>query len=141
MFCAGYLSDCAIKRDFGITSIRRICNTIGFWGAASTLFGLCFFTAEQRSWAIVLLLINSALTVWGLGGFGINLFDLSPHYTSITVTISETLGTIFSFVSTLTWGIIVTDMVNIFLKLNINYLHGKKRQLVKLLIVSKFTHC
>ena len=131
IFSSGYVSDYFIKRGLTITSTRRICNSIGFWGSASMLLGLCIFTPDQRSWSIVLLLINSALLAWAHCGYGVNLYDISPHYASITMTISETLGTTFSVVSSLTWGLIVSDRVNIFL--NIFFIVFKIKILVPLI--------
>tara|TARA_B100000963_G_scaffold273384_1_gene241550 strand:+ start:564 stop:1820 length:1257 start_codon:yes stop_codon:yes gene_type:complete len=88
----GYLADSLIKSGIRVIKVRKILNSIGFFGSAICLFMIPFF--ESISIIIFLICITNLFTGAAAGGFGVNHADIGPSTTGTLVGIASTFGII-----------------------------------------------
>ena len=105
LITGGFMADSLIKSGYKVIKVRKIVNTIGFFGAASCLFMIPI--QESYIGIIGLLCATNAFSGIGAGGFGVNHADLGPKYTGSLVGISGSIGMLAAIVSPLIAGIIL----------------------------------
>ena len=88
----GYLADSLIKSGIRVIKVRKILNSIGFFGSAICLFMIPFF--ESITIIIFLICITNLFTGAAAGGFGVNHADIGPSTTGTLVGIASTFGII-----------------------------------------------
>ena len=105
LILGGYLADGLIKRGFAVIKVRKVVNSIGFFGSA---FFLLLMSNEDSLLNVVILLslINICSGVCA-GGFGVNHADLGPKYTGSLVGISGSIGMIAAILSPIVAGTVL----------------------------------
>jgi ACS family sodium-dependent inorganic phosphate cotransporter len=102
---AGWIADTLLKRGFSITLVRKLMQSIGFFGAA-TFVGLVG-SATTIPQAITLMCCALGLGAFALSGFGVNHLDIGPRYAGILLGFSNTAGTIPGIVGVTLTGVIL----------------------------------
>ncbi|CAH2096596.1 unnamed protein product [Euphydryas editha] len=100
IFLKGYLS---------LIACRKLFNSIAFIGMAVGLIILCFIGPENRTTAMIALII--ALTssgFWSVGYF-MNYLDLSPNYGGFMLSISNCIGNVGSVITPIFTSIILRN--------------------------------
>jgi ACS family sodium-dependent inorganic phosphate cotransporter len=112
----GWLSDYAVKNGICTVTVRKICNTIGFWGPAIAL--ACLVNVEDRILNTIFII---AMGLYGTSvcGFKINHIDLSPKYAGFLMSISNFFASVINLIVFYTSSYIAILEVIIFLS-NIN---------------------
>ena len=105
----GYLADSLIKGGMRVIKVRKILNSIGFFGSAICLFMIPFF--ESIMIIIVLICITNLFTGAAAGGFGVNHADIGPSTTGTLVGIASTFGMIAGVVGNAVSGYVL-DITN-----------------------------
>ncbi|XP_071644120.1 putative inorganic phosphate cotransporter isoform X1 [Temnothorax longispinosus] len=113
-FPISWLSDFALKKGAARGTIRKICNTVAYWGPAIALACMSVVPTDGYIWAIVILVLAVSLNAGGLSGFLINHIDLSPNFAGTMVSITNTFATVISIIAPLICAIIVTDESNVY---------------------------
>jgi len=108
----GWLSDYAVKNGICTTTVRKICNTIGFWGPAIALVWLV--NAEDRILNIIFIIAMS-LNGASVCGFKINHIDLSPKYAGFLISISNFFASVVTLIVFYTFSNVAILQVIIFL--------------------------
>ena len=105
LILGGYLADNLIKKGHKVINVRKLVNSIGFFGSAICLY----FVASEDSLLIAVLLLCLINVCSGIcsGGFGVNHADLGPKYTGTLVGISGSIGMIAAILSPLAAGTIL----------------------------------
>ena len=105
LILGGYLADGLIKRGFALIKVRKVVNSIGFFGSA---FFLLLMSNEDSLLNVVILLslINICSGICA-GGFGVNHADLGPKYTGSLVGISGSIGMIAAILSPIVAGTVL----------------------------------
>ena len=105
LILGGYLADGLIKRGFAVIKVRKVVNSIGFFGSA---FFLLIMSNEDSLLNVVILLslINICSGICA-GGFGVNHADLGPKYTGSLVGISGSIGMIAAILSPIVAGTVL----------------------------------
>ena len=105
LILGGYLADGLIKRGFTVIKVRKVVNSIGFFGSA---FFLLLMSNEDSLLNVVILLslINICSGICA-GGFGVNHADLGPKYTGSLVGISGSIGMIAAILSPIVAGTVL----------------------------------
>ena len=105
LILGGYLADGLIKRGFAVIKVRKVVNSIGFFGSA---FFLLLMSNEDSLLNVVILLslINICSGICA-GGFGVNHADLGPKYTGSLVGISGSIGMIAAILSPIVAGTVL----------------------------------
>ena len=101
----GYLADNLIKRGIRVIKVRKILNSIGFFGSAFFLY-LISFEDSLINAVILLCLINICSGICA-GGFGVNHADLGPKYTGSLVGIAGSIGMIAAILAPIVAGLIL----------------------------------
>ena len=86
----GFLADKMIKNGIKVIKVRKIVNSVGFFGSASCLFLIPLF--ESISIIIILICITNLFTGAAAGGFGVNHADIGPNSTGTLVGVASTFG-------------------------------------------------
>ena len=105
----GYLADGLIKSGIRVIKVRKILNSIGFFGSAICLFMIPFF--ESITMIMVLICITNLFTGAAAGGFGVNHADIGPNTTGTLVGIASTFGMIAGVVGNAVSGYVL-DVTN-----------------------------
>lgn len=105
LMLGGILADGLIKNGYKVIKVRKIVNTIGFFGSALFLFLIPF--QDSHIIIICLLCLTNLCTGIGAGGFGVNHADLGPKYTGSLVGIAGSLGMVAAILSPMIAGIIL----------------------------------
>lgn len=105
----GYLADSFIKKGMRVIKVRKIFNSIGFFGSATCLFFIPFF--ESISTIIILICITNLFTGAAAGGFGVNHADIGPSTTGTLVGIASTFGMIAGVIGNAVSGYVL-DITN-----------------------------
>ena len=105
LMLGGILADGLIKNGYQVIKVRKIVNTIGFFGSALFLFLIPF--QDSHIIIICLLCLTNLCTGIGAGGFGVNHADLGPKYTGSLVGIAGSLGMVAAILSPMIAGIIL----------------------------------
>ena len=105
----GYLADRLIKNGMRVIKVRKLLNSIGFFGSAACLFMIPFF--ESIIVIILLICITNLFTGSAAGGFGVNHADIGPNTTGTLVGIASTFGMIAGVVGNAISGYLL-DVTN-----------------------------
>ncbi len=105
----GYLADSLIKKGIRVIKVRKILNSLGFFGSAICLFMIPFF--ESISTIIILICITNLFAGVAAGGFGVNHADIGPSTTGTLVGIASTFGMIAGVVGNAVSGYVL-DVTN-----------------------------
>ena len=105
LMLGGILADSLIKNGCKVIKVRKIVNTIGFFGSALFLFLIPF--QDSHIIIICLLCLTNLCTGIGAGGFGVNHADLGPKYTGSLVGIAGSLGMVAAILSPMIAGTIL----------------------------------
>ncbi|MDA7857191.1 MFS transporter [Gammaproteobacteria bacterium] len=109
LIAGGFLADSLIKKKYQVIKVRKVLNSIGFFGSACCLFLIPF--QDSHFFIISLLCATNICTGIAAGGFGVNHADLGPRYTGTLVGISGSLGMIAAVIGPLAAGFIL-DITN-----------------------------
>ena len=104
----GYLADTFIKRGVKIIVVRKLANTLGFFGAALCLYLIVF--QENIINMIILLCVTNLFSGIGAGGFGVNHADLGPKYTGSLYGIAGSIGMIAAIISPIITGLLLENL-------------------------------
>lgn len=86
------LADGLLKRGRSVTFVRKLMQSIGFFGAAAAL--LAIGQAHTVPLAIGLMCVALGLGSFALSGFGSNHLDIAPRYAGALMGLSNTAGTL-----------------------------------------------
>lgn len=101
---AGWTADTMLKRGFSVTFVRKLMQSIGFFGAATFVSLVGFATTVPQ--AVTLMRRGLGLGAFALSGFGVNHLDIGPRYAGILLGFSNTAGTIPGIL-----GVTLTGMI------------------------------
>ena len=79
----GYFADSFIKKGYRVIKVRKISNSIGFFGSAICIFLIPFFGTITT--VMVLICLTNIFTGAAAGGFGVNHADIAPNSTGTLV--------------------------------------------------------
>lgn len=99
---AGTSSDRLIIAGLGVTSVRKIMQTIGFLGPALALLGVN--ASPSASIAVIWLTVGVGLSAFSQAGFLVNFQEIAPRYAGVIHGISNTAGTVAAIISTIGTG-------------------------------------
>lgn len=101
---AGWTADSLLKRGWSVTFVRKLMQSIGFFGAATflSLVG----SAATVPQAVMLMCCGLGLGAFALSGFGVNHLDIGPRYAGILLGFSNTAGTLPGII-----GVTLTGMI------------------------------
>ena len=105
LIAGGFLADSLIKKKYQVIKVRKVLNSVGFFGSAFCLFLIPF--QESHFYIISLLCMTNICSGMAAGGFGVNHADLGPEYTGSLVGISGSLGMIAAIIGPLVAGFIL----------------------------------
>lgn len=101
---AGWAADMLLKRGFSVTFVRKLMQSIGFFGAATFVSLVGFATTVPQ--AVTFMCGGLGLGAFALSGFGVNHLDIGPRYAGILLGFSNTAGTIPGII-----GVTLTGMI------------------------------
>jgi ACS family sodium-dependent inorganic phosphate cotransporter len=101
---AGWSADLLIERGFSLTFVRKLMQSIGFFGAATFISFVGSVTTI--SGAVILMCCTLGCGAFALSGFGVNHLDIGPRYAGILLGFSNTAGTIPGIL-----GVTLTGMI------------------------------
>ena len=101
----GFLADKMIKNGIKVIKVRKIVNSVGFFGSASCLFLIPLF--ESISIIIILICITNLFTGAAAGGFGVNHADIGPNSTGTLVGVASTFGMIAGILGNAISGLVL----------------------------------
>ena len=102
LILGGYLADYLIKKGYKVLNVRKLVNSIGFFGSAICLYYIS--SVDSLLIAVILLCLINVCSGICSGGFGVNHADLGPKYTGSLVGISGSIGMIAAILSPLAAG-------------------------------------
>ena len=105
LILGGYLADYLIKKGYKVINVRKLVNSIGFFGSAICLYYIS--SVDSLLIAVILLCLINVCSGICSGGFGVNHADLGPKYTGSLVGISGSIGMIAAILSPLAAGAIL----------------------------------
>ena len=101
----GFLADKMIRNGMKVINVRKIVNSIGFFGSAFCLFLIPLF--ESISIIIILICITNLFTGAAAGGFGVNHADIGPNSTGTLVGVASTFGMIAGILGNAVSGLVL----------------------------------
>ena len=101
----GFLADKMIRNGIKVVKVRKIVNSIGFFGSAFCLFLIPLF--ESISIIIILICITNLFTGAAAGGFGVNHADIGPNSTGTLVGVASTCGMIAGILGNAISGLVL----------------------------------
>ena len=101
----GFLADKMIRNGVKVVKVRKIVNSIGFFGSAFCLFLIPLF--ESISIIIILICITNLFTGAAAGGFGVNHADIGPNSTGTLVGVASTFGMIAGILGNAVSGLVL----------------------------------
>ena len=101
----GYLADKMIKSGIRVIKVRKIVNSIGFFGSAVCLFMVPLF--ESIFIIILLICTTNLFSGAAAGGFGVNHADIGPNSTGTLVGVASTFGMIAGVIGNAVSGLIL----------------------------------
>ena len=101
----GFLADKMIRNGMKVIKVRKIVNSIGFFGSAFCLFLIPLF--ESISIIIILICITNLFTGAAAGGFGVNHADIGPNSTGTLVGVASTFGMIAGILGNAISGLVL----------------------------------
>ncbi|XP_016990494.1 putative inorganic phosphate cotransporter isoform X1 [Drosophila rhopaloa] len=109
-FVVSPISDLLINRGtISITTARKLFNSIGQWGPMACLIGLGYMTADEKTWAILLLTLAVGINAGCSCGYLINHIDLSPNFAGPMMGVTNGIAGVTSIVAPLVVGAIISD--------------------------------
>ena len=105
LILGGYLADYLIKKGHKVINVRKLVNSIGFFGSAMCLYYIS--SEDSLLIAVILLCLINVCSGICSGGFGVNHADLGPKYTGSLVGISGSIGMVAAILSPLAAGAIL----------------------------------
>ena len=105
LILGGYLADYLIKKGHKVINVRKLVNSIGFFGSAICLYYIS--SVDSLLIAVILLCLINVCSGICSGGFGVNHADLGPKYTGSLVGISGSIGMIAAILSPIAAGTIL----------------------------------
>ena len=105
LILGGYLADYLIKKGYKVLNVRKLVNSIGFFGSAICLYYIS--SVDSLLIAVILLCLINVCSGICSGGFGVNHADLGPKYTGSLVGISGSIGMIAAILSPIAAGTIL----------------------------------
>lgn len=107
----GFLADFMIsKKGFSIAFVRKLFNSIAFFGPTLGLIWLAFVGCD-RTLAVVALSLSVGLNGAVYSGFQVNHTDLSPNYAATLMGITNFFANICGFVTPYVAGAITDHNV------------------------------
>ncbi|EDW32544.1 GL11696 [Drosophila persimilis] len=104
------MSDLLINRGvISTTTARKLFNSIGQWGPMACLIGLGYMTADEKTWAILLLTLAVGINAGCSCGYLINHIDLSPNFAGPMMGVTNGIAGVTSIVAPLVVGAILTE--------------------------------
>ncbi|XP_014485432.1 PREDICTED: putative inorganic phosphate cotransporter isoform X2 [Dinoponera quadriceps] len=97
-FPASWLSDFALEKGASRALVRKISNTIAFWGPAIALACMSIVPKNDSTSALVLLIVAVGLNAGSLCGFQVNHIDLSPNYAGTMISITNCLASVIAII-------------------------------------------
>ncbi len=88
----GQLADRLLARGFSVTFVRKLMQSIGFFGAAGAMVAIG--QVHTVPLAIGLMCVALGLGSFALAGFGSNHLDIGPRYAGALMGLSNTAGTL-----------------------------------------------
>ena len=101
----GFLADKMIRNGMKVIKVRKIVNSIGFFGSAFCLFLIPLF--ESISIIIILICITNLFTGAAAGCFGVNHADICPNSTGTLVGVASTFGMIAGILGNAISGLVL----------------------------------
>ncbi|XP_011308738.1 putative inorganic phosphate cotransporter isoform X2 [Fopius arisanus] len=123
-FPVSWMSDWCEKKGVSRGVVRKVCNTIGYWGPAVALVGICFVSPDDRTAPVVLLVLAVGLNAGGDCGYQINHMDLSHKYAGVLVSITNSAASFVALLGPLIVSQIVTDTTNAYQWKTVFYMTG-----------------
>ncbi|XP_072948853.1 putative inorganic phosphate cotransporter [Epargyreus clarus] len=109
-FIFSWTADLLVNRNIlSLLTVRKVFNTIAFWGPAAALLALSYLPAGHLTMAVVILTITVGLNGAHYVGFLISHIDLSPNFASTLMGITNGCGNIFSIMAPLSVSLVVKD--------------------------------
>ncbi|XP_066588738.1 putative inorganic phosphate cotransporter isoform X2 [Prorops nasuta] len=107
-FPLSWLADFALRKGISRSIVRKICNTMAFWGPAVALLVLGLEPGVKDTIAVAILVVAVALNAGALCGFQINHIDLSPNFSGTMMSITNCLASIVAVAEPLLVSKIIT---------------------------------
>ena len=102
---AGNIADRLIRGGMPVVRVRKLMQTIGCCGIASTLAVVGYV---ETAWAaIALMSVGTALGAFVTGGFAVNHMDIAPKHAGTMMGITNTAGTIPGVIGVFASGLIL----------------------------------
>ena len=102
---AGIIADRLIAGGMTIGGVRKLMQTIGFGGMATSLAIVGY--VETAGLAITIMAIGTALGAFGTGGFAVNHMDIAPRHAGTLMGITNTAGTLPGIIGVYVSGLIL----------------------------------
>lgn len=102
---AGNIADRLIRAGHDVGRVRKLMQTIGFGGIATSLAVVGYV---HTAWmAIAIMAVGSAVGAFVTGGFSVNHMDIAPRHAGTLMGITNTAGTIPGIVGVYVSGLIL----------------------------------
>ena len=102
---AGSVADRMIRSGMPVARVRRICQSIGFGGIATSLLVVGYV---QDVWlAIAIMTVGNCIGAFVTGGFAVNHMDIAPKHAGTLMGITNTAGTIPGIIGVYVSGLIL----------------------------------
>lgn len=109
-FPMGFLSDYILRKNWlSITACRKLSNSIGHFGPAIALIGLCYVPAGAVAMAVVLLTLVVGLNAGHYTGFMLVHIDMAPNFAGTLIGITNCMANIISIIAPLAAGALLHD--------------------------------
>ncbi|MFW6093954.1 MAG: ACS family MFS transporter [Pseudomonadota bacterium] len=102
---AGNIADRMISSGMDVGRVRKLMQTIGFGGIATTL--LIVGEVETAWMAITVMTVGTALAAFVTGGFAVNHMDVAPKHAGTLMGITNTAGTVPGIIGVYVSGVIL----------------------------------
>ncbi len=99
------LADGLLERGRSVTFVRKLMQSIGFFGPAAALLGIGH--VQTVPLAIALMCVALGLGSFALSGFGSNHLDIGPRYAGALMGLSNTAGTLPGIIGVTVTGYIL----------------------------------
>ncbi|EFN85104.1 putative inorganic phosphate cotransporter isoform X2 [Harpegnathos saltator] len=113
-FPVSWLSDFALEKGASRGLVRKLSNTMAFWGPAIALACMSVIPRNNSTYALALLIVAVGLNAGSLCGFQVNHIDLSPNYAGTMMSITNCIASVVAILAPLICDqIIITDETNV----------------------------
>jgi MFS family permease len=105
----GYFADKISRtRKYRVSTIRKLCNTIGFLGPALCLYGVTVAKCDHF-WNVIFLILAMGFNGFVFSGFNLNHIDLSPIYAGSLMGITNCIANFSGVLAPYVVGLILQD--------------------------------